>query len=86
MLKFSHDEVVGPFRLKIRPNGMYQIHSPQGAFEGPQQKIFRKAVELGVESSELTFAHQELVFNNHNCAEFGLFGRFLYTSKEREAA
>lgn len=72
----------GPFRLKILPNGMYQIHQHAGpAFEGPKLKIFRKAVELGIYRPDLRVADSCMRQLGHDFAEFGIGGKFIFTGK-----
>ena len=79
----------GPYRLRKLPNGLFQIHVSGGpAFEGPKLKIFRKAIEFGVYRYDLRLAVKEMEKLDHDYADFGIWGRFLYTgrSKVRYAA
>lgn len=41
---------------------------------------------MGVKKSELLLALQEMKNKGHDSAEFGLYGRFLYTSNYSEGA
>lgn len=75
----------GPFRLKKVGIGAFQIHQHNGsAFEGPQNRIFPKAVELGVFEADLYLATAEMEKLNHDCADFGIGGRFIRTRRSSE--
>jgi hypothetical protein len=65
---------------------MLQIHSPSGAFEGTRERIMVKAVNLGVDKDDLLFALEELADTGDDYAEFGIFGKFLFTKRDRKAA
>lgn len=71
------------YRMKDLKNGNYQIHSEHhGAFEGTLGPIFKKAVEIGVETSSVEKAVREMSRLNHKVAEFGISGIFMFTQSE----
>ncbi len=72
----------GPFRLRDLKDGNYQIHSTRGAFEGPKEMILRKTLELGIISTELEFAIGDMYRRDHNTAEFGVCGTFIYSHND----
>lgn len=84
-MKFGFNNNGGKmFRLKNLKNGFYEIHKSGGpAFQGTPKLIFEKAIELGVHREDLTHAVNELTVKNDDYAEFGMFGRFIFTSKNK---
>ena len=73
------------FRLRYVPGkDLYQIHSGEhGAFEGPLRLIWQKMVwEFEIENSEIRYALSEMADKGHNVANFGIFGGFLFTTKD----
>jgi len=72
------------YRLKFKPETeSFEIHSSKyGAFSGPFLKIYRKAVEMGVEPLEIKYALEEFAKNDHNVAEFGIWGKFIFSKSE----
>ena len=90
-MKFNNTDFksreVGMFRLRDLKNGVYQIHKKDGeAFEGTLKAIFRASVELGVRVPDFELAVNEMTKNGHDYAEFGIFGRFIYSATDRKAA
>lgn len=68
------------YRLRDLKNGQYQIHKNSGpAFEGDLASIFKKAVVMGIQPDEFEEAVIELEAKQHDYAEFGIFGCFLYS-------
>lgn len=79
----QNDEMPGQIRLRDLKNGTYQIHSKKhGAFEGPLNPIFWKAVNWGVSMKDLNYAVKELERSGHDYADFGILGGFLFTRKK----
>lgn len=75
------------YRLRDLKNGSYQIHVANGtAFEGSLKAIVKKCVELRLRLPEVQEAIIELHRLNHDYAEFGVFGTFMYTMQDRKAA
>lgn len=76
------------FRIKYIPETKkYQIHSRNfGAFEGTLTDITWKAIEMGIEQEELTYAYKVMSENKDTVAEFGINGSFLYSHKGKNAA
>jgi len=73
----------GPYRLRDLKNGHFQIHKSNGpAFEGPKHLIAFKAQEMGIEDGELYIAFDELNKTGDDYAEFGIFGKFMFTQKD----
>jgi hypothetical protein len=77
------------YRLRDLGNGLFQIHVQDGpAFEGNEDMIFVAAQELGVHGPDLKIAKYEMRKMGHDHANFGIYGRFLYTgldSKKKAA-
>ncbi len=73
------------FRLRTLKNGLYQIHSKTGqAYEGTPRSVFTTAIKMGVKEQELTYAVQQLEERNDDYADFGNFGKFLYTKRDKQ--
>ena len=73
------------FRLRDLKNGLYQIHKKNGpAYEGTPKLIFKRAVQLGVVEEELTAAVTQLTYYGHDYADFGVYGRLMWTKKNGE--
>lgn len=71
------------YRLRDLKNGLFQIHVSEGpAFEGSSKAIFKKCFELGIDYSEIDIAISEINKMNHDFADFGIFGKFIYTGKD----
>lgn len=71
------------FRLRDLKNGLFQIHKKNGqAFEGTPRSIFSVAIKMGIEEKELAYAVNQLQASNHDYADFGVNGRFLFTKKD----
>lgn len=72
------------YRLRDLKNGLFQIHSTHyGAYEGTPGVIFNQAKRMGIHEEDLKVAVNELHNNHHDYAEFGMFGRFLFTAKDK---
>lgn len=70
------------FRLRILKSGLFQIHKLNGrAFEGDPRSILDKAVKMGVQKEDLTYAIDELQKYHHDYADFSVSGRLLWTKK-----
>lgn len=69
------------YRLKFIPDRkVYQIHSrTSGAFEGNLWEIKQKACQMGLESREFDMAVHEMIKYGHSVAEFGIYGKFIFT-------
>lgn len=75
------------YRLRDLKNGLYQIHKRDGkAFEGNLEVIKLAAVGMGIKSQEFDIAVFELEYQDHDYAEFGIWGRFVFTQSDRRAA
>ena len=75
------------YRLRDLKNGLFQIHVSDGpAYEGAQDVIIAAAINMGLDYDDLKFAVFELETTNHDYAEFGIFGRFIYTAKDKHVA
>lgn len=75
------------FRLRRLKNGKYQIHKLGGkAFEGPRALILRAAFEMRVDISDFRYAVKTMRRLNHDYADFGIFGTFLWTAADSKAA
>lgn len=73
------------YRLrKISKTGLYQIHSGNhGAFEGDLLSIWQKMVwEFEMSNSDIRIAIEEMGKLDHNVANFGIHGGFLFTQKD----
>ena len=73
------------YRIKKVTNktNTYQIHTEsKGAFEGPKESIAWTAVQMGVLQIELDKAFREMDSKDHNVAEFGYMGTFLYSQSK----
>ncbi len=72
------------FRLRRVPeSGLYQIHSgDHGAFEGDLMSIWQKMNwEFEIANKEIRMALEEMKKNDHNVANFGIWGTFIFTQK-----
>ncbi len=79
----DQNDVPGQVRLRDLKNGLYQIHSTKhGAFEGTLNPIFWEAVKWGVEAKELNYAVKHLNESGDDYADFGVFGSFMFSSKD----
>lgn len=76
------------YRLRDLKNGRFQLHVKNGpAYEGGLRSIAKQAAIVGLRLEEIELAVLELERTGHDYAEFGVFGRFMYTLKnERKAA
>jgi len=72
------------YRFKYSPKyQQYEIHSQDsGAFRGSLLQVMKKAIDIGVIYDELRVAMQEMNKLNHNSADFGIFGKFIFTNKD----
>ena len=84
MLNTEINDVPGEMRLRDLKNGLYQIHSKHGAFEGRLNLIYWKAVKWGINPVDLAFAVKLMKTENHDYANFGVFGGLLYSAKDDE--
>ena len=57
-------------------------NSKHGIFFGTMEKIMDIGEQIGLDSDDLDYAICTMLKMNHNVAEFGLYGTFMYTSKE----
>lgn len=81
MLHKNMPEKIGHFRLRRVDTNTFQLHVQYGpSFEGTRVAIFLKAVEFGIEPAEFDLAVAEMERKNHQYAEFGIFGRFLFSA------
>lgn len=81
--KYGKDSRARGYRLRDLKNGAYQIHCGDGtAFEGPELAITKACVELGIQESEVQYAKTEMRKFNHDWANFGVNGTFLYTGRD----
>lgn len=70
----------GQTLLKDLKNGLYQIHSEyNGAFEGTISAIFKRIKKWGINENDFIYATRLLKETGDIYADFGIFGRFLYT-------
>lgn len=71
------------YRIKFIPEKfLYQIHSRRdGAFEGDLKSITIKAIQMGLDQSELDQAYRTMNKNKDTVAEFGINGTFMYSHK-----
>lgn len=75
------------YRLRDLKNGLWQIHVSNGpAYEGTFSKIYRECVRLGLPHKEIEDAVVELRNNEDDYAEFGVFGTFMFTMRDKKAA
>ncbi len=75
------------FRLRRRKDGNFEVHAYNGAaFEGTEQAITIAAQELGMHAEDIEIAKQELKRLDHDYAEFGIRGRFIFTSTDKQRA
>lgn len=51
-------------------------------FKGSFTDIFMNAPELKLELTEFFLAKKVMEESNHNCAEFGVFGKFILSKNE----
>ncbi len=73
------------YRLRDLKNGQYQIHKKNGmAYEGTKDGIAHAAVKLGVDEKELGFAFEELEKRGHTVAEFGVYGKLIFTDRDQK--
>lgn len=72
------------YRLRYVPEtDLYQIHSEHGAFEGPLVQIWQKMVwEYEFENKEIRMALDEMMKNDHDVANFGIFKSFIFTQEK----
>jgi len=72
------------YRLRFKPETKtFEIHSSKfGAYSGPFIKICRRAIEMGVRKDDIECALDEMAKNDHTVAEFGIFGRFIFTKEK----
>lgn len=76
----NHSKHNSDYRLRDLKNGLYQFHVQNGpACEGTWNSVCGAAQEMGILIEELSLAKSELLKMDHNCAEFGMYGRFLFT-------
>lgn len=76
------------YRIKyVEEKRKYEIHSSHfGAYEGNLTQVTEKAIEMGIEQDELTYAYETMNKNRDTVAEFGINGSFLYSHKGKTAA
>lgn len=75
------------YRLRSLGNNKYQVHKNSGpAFEGTRKLILRAAVEMGINAADFRYAIKEMRKYGHDYADFGVYGRFLYTQSDRKTA
>ena len=85
MPRLGHNRGGAMYRLRDLKDGMYQIHSKkQGAMEGPLQPIFRQAIEWGVVPKDLIYAIRHLKSSGDDYADFGIFGSFIFSMKDKK--
>lgn len=83
----DQNDVPGQVRLKDLKNGLYQIHSSKhGAFEGALNPIFWEAVSWGVETKELNYAVKHLAESGDDYADFGVFGSFMFSGRNKKVS
>jgi len=83
-LQKATKSVVSGYRLRYIPEkDLYQIHSAEGAFEGQLVHIWQKMNwEYEIENKEIRYALDEMVKNDHDVANFGIFKSFLFTEEK----
>lgn len=86
MQQMEHGDTPGEMKLRDKKNGLYQIHSKHGAFEGPLNLIYWQAVEWGLTTSELDFGIKVMKRENHDYATFGIFGGFIFSANDERKA
>lgn len=74
----------GALRLRYVPKrDVFQIHSSnRGAFEGSLKEVWQKMHwDFEIDNKEIRYALAEMERKSHNVADFGIFGSFLFTTK-----
>lgn len=71
------------YKIKFLPSKMmYQLLAAKGnSYEGTLYSITKKAMELGIEQSELIMAYETMAKNEDTVADFGINGTFMYSTK-----
>lgn len=73
------------YRVRSLKNGTFQFHMQNGpAFVGSRLAITTTAVDFGVDADELEFALAEMVKLDHDYAEFGIYGTFLFSDYDKK--
>lgn len=81
----EQNDIPGQVTLRDLKNGLYQIHSAKhGAFKGALNSTFWEAVKWGVEAKELNYAVKHLAESGDDYADFGVFGSFIFSSKNSD--
>lgn len=66
---------------------MYQLHVENGpAYEGTELAITLMAEETGLDPRDIEYAKDEMRKLGHDYANFGVYGRFLFTGSDSKAA
>lgn len=75
------------YRIRDLKNGKFQIHSFDGkAFEGNLKAILKKCDDFRLTYSEVEDALVDLRIKNHDIAEFGINGTYMFTYKDEKVA
>ena len=71
----------GAAKLKKISKNSWELHtSKHGAWRGSLRDVWQKMVfQIGIQNSEVRFALQEMDFNDHNVAHFGIMGSFIFS-------
>lgn len=82
MHDFNYKGFGSSYRIRDLKNGLYQIHASEGkAFEGTIQHIFAIGLAWGLDEEDMIAAVMEMTDNGHDYAEFGRYGRLIFTSR-----
>ena len=70
-------------RLKKLNNKQYQLHTEQGAWEGPKEVVFEYARLLGIAETELLVATKDMEAHGNDVAEFGIYKTYMFSTKSK---
>ncbi len=63
-------------------NDIWEIHSEKyGIFKSSSALVFRKAIRWGIRYSDLEYAIDSMLKNDHDYADFGMYNTFIFSAK-----